>query len=133
MESIGMKTLKLITSGLAVLFIIFLWAATSRQGFSAPQNVNSPQGIDSSVVLFEAKCAQCHGKDGRAKTFAGKLKHARNFTDAGWQESVTDEQLINSVKNGKAGMPAFGKKLTDEQITGLVSYVRNFKNTSAKK
>ena len=79
-------------------------------------------------TIFEAKCAECHGKDGRARTFRSKhFVHARDLTDASWQGNVTDERLFNSIRNGKGKMPAFGKKLSDNQIDALVAYVRQLK------
>ena len=81
----------------------------------------------SAAVLFAKNCASCHGKDGRAKTLKGKLKHARNLTDPTWQGNVGDERLFNAVMNGKGKMPAYGKKLSEPQIDSLVSYVRALK------
>jgi mono/diheme cytochrome c family protein len=77
--------------------------------------------------LYAKHCASCHGKDGRAKTIKGKLKHARNLTDAAWQEKVSDERIFNSIMNGKQKMPAYGKKLSQEQIEALATYVRTLK------
>lgn len=45
--------------------------------------------------LLNDNCAKCHAKDGRAKTFRGKMVGARNLTNAKWQTSVTDEQSSN--------------------------------------
>ncbi len=78
-------------------------------------------------TTFDAQCAKCHGKDGRAKSLHAKHVHARDMTDATWQGSVTDERLFNSISNGKGKMPAFGKKLSEDQIDALVQYVRQFK------
>ena len=70
---------------------------------------------------FKQYCAKCHGEDGRADTPKGKQMKARNFTDAEWQQSKSDSELIDSVTNGKDDdMPPFGKKLTKEQIESLV-------------
>jgi mono/diheme cytochrome c family protein len=78
--------------------------------------------------LFKQYCAKCHGEDGKAETPKGKQMKARNFTDAEWQQSKSDSDLIDSVTNGKDDdMPPFGKKLTKEQIEGLVKGdVRSF-------
>jgi len=77
--------------------------------------------------LFKKYCAKCHGEDGNADTERGKKFMARKFTDAEWQAGVTDAQLIKSVTDGKEDMPPFGKKLTAEQIEGLVKNdVRGF-------
>jgi mono/diheme cytochrome c family protein len=73
------------------------------------------------------QCASCHGKDGQAKTFKAKLNHARNLTDPEWQARVSDERIFNSVMNGKGKMPAYSKKLSEQQIDALVSYVRSLK------
>ena len=78
-------------------------------------------------TAFEAKCATCHGKDGRGKTFKGKLTHARDMTDGQWQNDVTDERLFNSISNGRNKMPSFKKKLSEAQIDELVAYVRRFR------
>ena len=80
-----------------------------------------------SAQIYAKQCASCHGNDGRAKTIKGKLKHARNLTEAEWQERVSDERIFNSIMNGKEKMPAYGKKLSQEQIEALVTYVRAFK------
>ena len=80
------------------------------------------------AVTYDKHCASCHGKDGRARTFKSKHhEHARDLTDPKWQTDVTDERIFNSIENGKGKMPAFKHKLTDEQITSLVAYVRGLK------
>lgn len=73
---------------------------------------------------YARHCASCHGKDGRAKTIKGKLKHARNLTEGAWQEKVSDERIFNAIMNGKGKMPAYSKKLSEQEIEALVSYVR---------
>jgi mono/diheme cytochrome c family protein len=81
----------------------------------------------SATQLYSKNCASCHGGDGRAKTFKAKLNHARNISDPEWQERVSDERIFNSVMNGKGKMPAFGKKLSEQEIDALVTYVRGLK------
>ena len=83
--------------------------------------------VPDAASLFNSKCAKCHGHDGRSKTMRGKFTHARDLTDASWQNEVTDERLFNSISNGKGKMPAFKKKITDSDIDALVSYVRRLK------
>jgi len=80
-----------------------------------------------SKATFDAKCSSCHGKDGRAKSLHAKHVHARDLTDAAWQNEVTDERLFNSISNGRNKMPAFKKKLSEAQIDELVAYVRRFR------
>jgi mono/diheme cytochrome c family protein len=99
-------------------------AAVSR---SSPVLVTKVNTARTAAAIFAKDCASCHGKDGRAKTFKAKFNHARNLTDAQWQDSVSDERLFNSLNNGKGKMPAFGKKLSEEEINSLVNYVRGLK------
>ena len=76
---------------------------------------------------YNAKCVKCHGRDGRGKTSWGKRTHARDLTDANWQNDVTDERLFNSISNGRGKMPAFKKSLKENQIDELVNYVRRLR------
>ena len=107
----------------AAAILLFAFAAHSL-GTPLP---SGPQKISDANSLFAKNCATCHGKDGQAKTFKAKLNHARNLTDPEWQTSVTDERLFNSITNGRGHMPAWGKKLTEAEITLLVAHVRQLK------
>jgi mono/diheme cytochrome c family protein len=114
------SVLALLAAVFAVLFIVQASKTEARE------NVPTPMPGDAKTT-FEARCAKCHGKDGRAKSMHAKHVHARDMTDAAWQGNVSDERLFNSISNGKGKMPAFGKKLSEDQIDALVRYVRQFK------
>jgi len=76
---------------------------------------------------FLQYCSKCHGEDGKAQTPKGKQLKAQNFTDPEFQSEKTDAELIKTVTKGGMDMPAFGKKLTPEQIQSLVKNdVRGF-------
>jgi mono/diheme cytochrome c family protein len=78
-------------------------------------------------ALFKQYCVKCHGEDGKANTPKGSQLMARDFTDAEFQASKADAQLIETVTKGHEDMPPFGKKLTPEQIESLVKNdVRGF-------
>jgi len=93
-------------------------------GFS---NLERVTPADNASQLYAKNCASCHGKDGSARTFKARLNHARNLTDSDWQNRVSDERIFNSIVSGKGKMPPFGKKLSDQQIDSLVTYVRSLK------
>jgi len=114
------SALGLVSALFAVLFIV---QATKTQ---ARVDVPSPMPGDAKAT-FDAQCAKCHGKDGRAKSLHGRHVHARDLTDAAWQGNVSDERLFNSISNGKGKMPDFKKKLSEDQIDALVRYVRQLK------
>ena len=69
-------------------------------------------------------CSVCHGDDGRSRTEEGTKKRARNLADPKWQATVSDGRLAASIKRGHDKMPAFGRKLSDEQIKALVAEIR---------
>jgi mono/diheme cytochrome c family protein len=112
-------------AALAAAFTFAVVVAASARG--AQGHGQTPTPINPAVT-FAKNCSTCHGKDGRAKTFKSKHhEHARDLTDPRWQEDATDERIFNSIENGKGKMPAFKRKLTNEQIESLVSYVRGLK------
>ena len=83
-------------------------------------------------ALWDANCAQCHGKSGAADTKMGKTLNAKNLTDSKVQAAFTDAKATQSItegvkENGKTTMKAFGGKLSDDDIKALVAYVRTLK------
>ncbi len=72
---------------------------------------------------FKAKCAMCHGPDGTGNTATGKALKVRDLASPDVQ-GQSDAQLTEIVTNGKNKMPAYKGKLTDDQIKGLVAYIR---------
>jgi mono/diheme cytochrome c family protein len=111
----------------AVLISFCLWLHPAGIASAAGAESSATRGTDDVGSLYNKKCAECHGKDGRAKSFRGKLSHARDLTDAEWQQRVSDERIYNSISNGKGKMPAFGKKLSEAEINSLAKYVRDLK------
>jgi len=77
--------------------------------------------------LFKEKCARCHGEDGRAQTVIGQILNPPDFTDKKWSKPDIDaDKLSGIVGKGKGEMPAFGKKLTRQEIDRLIVYIRMF-------
>ena len=120
------RNLQCIALAGAVFISLGFWLHPTSSASSARENSAIPADTDASR-LYDKKCAECHGKDGRAKSFRGKLAHARDLTNAEWQQQVSDERIYNSISNGKGKMPAFAKKLSEPEINSLVAYVRGLK------
>jgi cytochrome c6 len=93
----------------------------------AERNSRANASAADARATFTARCAICHGRDGRGKTARGRRTHARDLTDANWQNDVSDERLFNSINNGRNKMPAFKKKLSENDIDALVNYVRSLR------
>jgi len=120
----NLKKLELL---IIVSVALFLGVSFIAYGHAITRDNTAPEPAVDAKALFDSKCSKCHGKDGRAKSLHAKHEHARDLTTAEWQNDVTDERIFNSISNGKGKMPSFKKKLTDEQIDSLVSYVRRFR------
>lgn len=74
------------------------------------------------AATYKAKCAMCHGPDGKGSAMGVKMG-ARDFTSADVQ-GQTDLQLIATITKGKGKMPAYDGKLKDTEIKDLVAYIR---------
>jgi mono/diheme cytochrome c family protein len=108
---------------ISIFAIAFGVVLTSRPMAGAA----SPGIARTAAELYTKHCASCHGKDGGAKTLKAKFNHARDLTDPVWQERASDERLFNTIMKGKEKMPGFSKKLSEQEIESLVSYVRGLK------
>ncbi len=84
--------------------------------------------------LWRAKCASCHGRDGKGQTEQGKKMKIVDMTTADWQKGITDDQIkktmldgIKRTENGvKQEMESFKGKLNDKKIGLLIERVRAF-------
>ena len=74
-------------------------------------------------------CYQCHGINGNSKgmTALKMTMKPRDFSCKAMMKNIPDGQLFWVIKNGSAGieMKAY-KKLKDEQVWQIVSYIRQF-------
>ena len=75
------------------------------------------------AATYKAKCAGCHGADGKGTTAPGKALRAHDFGSAEVTKE-SDADLITTVTAGKNKMPAYGKSLKEAEIKDLVAYVR---------
>jgi cytochrome c6 len=75
---------------------------------------------------YKAKCATCHGPDGKGDTAMGKTMKVKDLGSAEVQKQ-SDADLTTIIEKGKKPMPGYEGKLTKEQIDGLVKYVRSLK------
>ncbi len=99
-------------SAVALLAALILLGAVSRAQDSA-----------SGEKTYKAKCASCHGPDGKGETAAGKVTKVRDFSleevkkesDAVWTEVIV---------KGRNKMPGYDKKLSDAEVKDVIAYIR---------
>ena len=83
---------------------------------------------------WQAKCASCHGDDGKGQTTKGKEMGVKDMSSAAWQKEATDAKIQKGIEDGvdttvdgkKQKMDPYKDKLKPEQIADLVKYVRTF-------
>jgi mono/diheme cytochrome c family protein len=75
-------------------------------------------------ATYKAKCAACHGPDGKGETATGKMMKVKDFASEEVQK-MSDADLTTTISSGKGKMPPF-KTLTAEQVKDLVAYIRAF-------
>jgi len=80
---------------------------------------------DDAAALYKSKCQVCHGPDGKGSA-AGQKLGVRDFHSPEVAK-MSDTELFEITKKGKEKMPAYDKKLTDDQIKSLVKYIRALK------
>jgi mono/diheme cytochrome c family protein len=104
----------------SIVFLVWAFAFAS----------NATSDARSASQLYRKYCVSCHGSDGRAKTSKGKFSHARDLTDAQWQEDASDARIFNSIMNGRnerGNMPAFSIKINEKEADSLVNFVRRLR------
>lgn len=83
-------------------------------------------GQEDAGALYKSKCQACHGADGKGDTPVGKKISVKDF-HAPEVAKMADADLFAITKKGKEKMPAYDKKLTDDQIQALIQYIRSLK------
>jgi cytochrome c6 len=84
-----------------------------------------PAAADDAAALYKSKCQVCHGADGKG-TAAGQKMGAKDFQSPEVAKQ-SDADLAKVTKEGKGKMPKYDGKLTDDQIKGLIKYIRSLK------
>lgn len=86
-------------------------------------------------TLFQTRCVICHGENGKGDgpTAQALNPKPRDYTDAEWQKSVTDEQLAKTIVGGgqavgKSPLMPANPDLADkpEVVAELVKIIRGF-------
>ena len=73
-------------------------------------------------------CAACHGADGKGNVALG----APNLTDKVWLHGWGEPAIVSIITAGKQNvMPAFGQRLSPEQVHVLAGYVMSLSRTTA--
>lgn len=104
------KMIGAITVGAALLAVICLLSSTAKADTAAAE------------ATYKAKCAACHGADGKGK----EAMKTKDLASADVQK-MSDADLSAIITNGKPPkMPPY-KTMTPDQVKDMVAYIRSFK------
>ncbi len=87
---------------------------------------STPARADTAAAeaTFKAKCAMCHGPDGKGETATGKTMKVKDLSSEEVQK-MSEADLSAAISSGKGKMPAY-KTLTPDQVKDLVAFIRTF-------
>jgi len=74
-------------------------------------------------IVYQSKCSTCHGSDGSGNTPTGRATAAKNFRKPEVIREA-DADLEEVIRKGRHKMPAYQGKLSEDQVDGLVRYIR---------
>jgi len=118
----------LLVAGVGVGITLLLGMLLSH-GAGTPAATRTPDGR----AIFETHCAVCHGPMGKgdgpgARVIGQKMP---DFSDGAAMRAVNDRFLFDIIKKGSSqfgrsnAMPAWGMKLTGEEIRAVVTHIRS--------
>ena len=88
----------------------------------------SPAALAAARAIYLDKCVQCHGETGKGDGPDAAMYYPSpaSLADAKRMSAATDGELFYEISVGRKPMPAFKKRLTEEQRWQLVLLVRSF-------
>jgi len=91
--------------------------ACALLGCTSGSSSNAQPGMDSKAI-FTTKCTLCHGADGKLQ-IAGASDLSKS--------SLSLEETILVISNGRNTMTPYKDILTEEQIQSLAEYLESFR------
>lgn len=74
--------------------------------------------------LFALYCAACHGADGAGKSYVASRPGMPEVSNLTTTDS-SEEELLNTLTNGRGAMPAFCTRLPESARQALLHYIRS--------
>jgi mono/diheme cytochrome c family protein len=105
-------------------------AAAVVAAFAGAGRLSAQQAAETPAQLYGRTCAACHGATGVPAPAMATSMGIPNFADAHGVAAKPDSVLATSIRAGKAKMPAYGTRLSADQIHGLVTYIKSLSRHS---
>ena len=90
--------------------------------------------------IYLKYCSVCHGIEGKGDGFNSYNLNSRprNFTDFNYMNALSDENLVETITQGGAGvnkshlMPIWGNTIKSDDIQRVTAYLRSLSNENPK-
>lgn len=92
----------------------------------APDGGSNEELVQRGEAVYTENCATCHQSNGQGQDDYPALA-GNAFVTA--QDPTA---IIQTVRNGRGAMPAFGDTLSNQEIAAVISYIRNSWGNSAE-
>ncbi len=117
-----MKKIPGLSLSIAFAFLSILTVSCQNSASSKPDN---KEALSPSAKTYQNYCATCHGADlngGNSKSLIDKV----------WDFGDKSSYIARNIKFGitHLGMPSFEGILSDDEINGLVSYIKEMENAA---
>jgi mono/diheme cytochrome c family protein len=115
---------KKLNKGLAVFSLLLIVASyglaemNKKAGHTSPAEFSNVSSATLGKTIFDSKCANCHGPDGKMG-----LSGAKDLTAS----TLTREEKIDIIKKGKKAMMGFNDQLNEEQVSAVADYISSLK------
>lgn len=122
-EPLTLKRARFVLPALATLFAILLLSGCDAE----PHKTDAELGLSAQQAagrrIYETRCADCHfayiGRNLKGPSLQGLFK--KRFMSSGIP--ANDDRVTDIIVMGRAKMPAFQNKLTQQQFDELMAYL----------
>jgi len=118
-----------------------IWTASAIPAVAALALISTAAyaaDLTAAASSYSDTCAKCHGPAGKGdgpkaaelKDKEGKLVAIGDLSDCAKMSKITDDEIFKELKEGGASvgkskfMTAYGDAMEDDEIKGLIAYVR---------
>jgi mono/diheme cytochrome c family protein len=147
MTSTAQSTLRLrkivFAALLAIICVVVLVGVYQNRQWKIPEAAKlrhnpiepSSTALAAARTTYLDKCVQCHGETGKGDGSDAAMYYPApaSLNDAKRMDAVTDGELFYEISEGRKPMPAFKKRLSEEQRWQLVLLVRSFAAQSSNR
>lgn len=135
-----MKRNIILSTVLAVIIVVGLMSFSVSQEQPKPwpvpaefKNMKNPVKADAESLqigkmMYNKHCASCHGKTGLGNGPKARMLETFSGDFSGdFYQNQSDGEHFYKTKMGRGEMPAYDKKVNDEDMWHIVNYMRTFK------